>query len=78
MAAIVLAVNYLVTFSLQHVANSVVIEDLGLEFKAPGFQIEPNRQPWRADELAGQPSSWLGVIGKRIAPAGGVPERTGL
>ncbi len=37
MTAVVLAVDYLVTFSLEHVANSVVIENLGLEFKAPGL-----------------------------------------
>src|SRR3989442_3201925 len=58
-AAVVLAVDYLVTFGLQRVANSVVIEDLSLEFKAPGLYVESNRQRRRADELAGRPPSLL-------------------
>src|SRR5439155_21181631 len=78
MTAVVLAVDYLVTFSLEHVANSVVIENLGLEFKAPCLYVESNRQPRGADELGGQPPSLLGVIGNRIALAWGVPEGTGL
>src|SRR5215471_17102843 len=78
MASVVFAINNGIAFGFEHIANAVMIENLGLEFKPSGFDIETQRQTRFGDKLASQPPSFLEVIRCRIPLVGSIPERSAL
>ncbi len=62
MAAVVFAVNHGITLGLEHVADAVMIENLGLDFETSSLDEKSQRQPLGGHELTSQPTSLLEVI----------------